>query len=237
MQTKTGANGVLSINDCSYNLFLHSEGNSFWILGSKNRHFVVGDLSELYEPRLEEEEKFSVGLAMARHFVENTTEAQQLSIHNYCLETKHTIVLEHIDPSNQHMILYEHTQLFFLGINDHHDVSKTGLLAVSPLAAFKLFKSWGLSVPEHCLVPVEDVSTKIEKDIYFETKVNAEGAVVYMLRGETCIGMYKHKNHDYIKFRAVREQIRNRRSLADLRKRLTCLHVPVSEEEIDVYVR
>lgn len=108
------------------------------------------------------------------------------------------------------------------------------MLAVDPLTAFALLSSWGLTCPEAHVVGVNMGRAQAER--MFEERENSEGAVVYVLGGgeggRRTLGIYKHKNHQYILLRAVREQMRNRATPAAFRDRMRRLPMAVGEEDL-----
>ena len=213
------------------------------IFGSKNVHaavFVENDHDFYTKPWLEDlrsstfpEERYNFAFQLVGQLileVQKNQKLQNLWSEFLTLMENNTAIAEACDVSRtEHLVQYKDAQMFWLGWKTP-DVC--GFLSESPVSMRNKFQYFGFNVPHNIIdVPASDTVLFDSTKHYFQTAANSEGAVVYVVSTNGCVvSMYKEKNFDYVRRRAVREQVKSGASSLKLQYRIESLHVPYTKE-------
>lgn len=190
------------------------------------------------------EERYNYAFLLVGQLVQDLQRNQKLQDHwsefLTFMENK-TAIAEACDISRaEHLVQYQKAQMFWLGWKMP---DACGFLSESPVSMRQKFIEFGFDVPKEMIdIPVtiydDDDDGKHKHNTllestrqYFQTAENSEGAVVYVvLSNGSVASMFKEKNFDYIRRRAVREQVKKGATSFQLRDRIESLHVPYTSE-------
>lgn len=219
---------------CSVSSF-NFDNNFYFVIRSKNVSILLSESNYVQNLNIYNEDRYFFAIEMAKTFwqIYNDLNNNQKDKIKKITE-KSTINLEFCSLSKQHLVEYNSQTLYPFAITSYLP-SKHGLTYLSPEESFELFKEMGFAnIPYFHKININDHNQRelIRENIYNEN--NSEGAVVYQI----CINklnikkvcqVYKFKNYKYIFWRAVREKIRNKCNINQLRQRLENLHIVVPE--------
>ncbi len=214
------------------------------VFGSKNVHAAVimeKDDDFYTKPEWMEKarqvdykaDRFGFAFALVGQMVaELRSDPQQQGYWTDFLDTiaNQTAIAEACNPERmEHLVKYHRPTIRWLGWRPSDG---PGFFVQDPLFMRKKLMSFGFQVPDE----VRKVSVaNDEKSVidfchavsYFQNRHNCEGAVVYtVLKDGRTVSMYKEKNFDYIRRRAVREKVKQGASTRALTARIRDLHVP-----------
>lgn len=230
----TKANGEYSSFSC-----FQIGAEVFAVVRSKNVSLILRFNHWEFDLEQYTDSRYSFGVEMARLFgiqYFNLPSENQAQIIQMLLT--YTMSAEHCAPAHQHLVDYGGTQRLFPFALTCYQPSSKGLTGILPEIACQWFIAVGLdSIPIRGVLSIHHKASRkqLRREIF--TEPNSEGAVVYQtvinqVTGEERVyHIYKYKNYRYIFWRAVREKIRARVTVSQLRHRLRNLHCEVPELE------
>jgi hypothetical protein len=201
--------GAFEYNDIIYEVY-----------GSKNVHLIVRSTNFDDDIKLYSEMRYSYAIKMA-NLINNKCSKKCIE---YLVATKNTFCAEGCFTDSQHIVNYPESTIFFFAITSQRSYTSP-ITKVSPIEADELFLKFGLNtVSESIILNSGEDESEICK--YFECQPNSEGAVVNCLDADNnTVYVYKHKNYDYIFFRALREQMRKHAPSSRIMLRFKNLHI------------
>ena len=193
-------------------------GQKYLVFGSKLVHLIARvshlqqDIDSHITPR------YTVAVNIANLFIEKHLHTIDAVV-TFCNLHKVTLCCEAIFPDDQHIVNYNGDKsLRFFAITCPIETDES-LTWCNPLEARQYFEEIGLNVITKISAATSTEWDHCAED--FRNATNSEGAVVYCLDCDgKVIFIYKDKNHQYVFWRAVREQLRNRASQDNFLKRL-----------------
>jgi energy-coupling factor transporter ATP-binding protein EcfA2 len=196
-----------------------ADGQGFWIIGSKNVRIVVRLGHELQDLELYLAEKdsimpfdrFQFACDMASHLFKSITDLKPLF--SYLDSTGYTLNCESCRLTSQHLKSYDKDTIYGFSLTSVLTDTTPGITAVLPQDSVKIIESLGISsvyckaVSSSDHKALEAINDEIAKE------KNSEGSVVYVVGqhsngDKAVIWAYKHKAHEYVFWRAVREIMR-----------------------------
>jgi tRNA uridine 5-carbamoylmethylation protein Kti12 len=200
----------------------------YLIFGSKNVHIVIREDEPYDDILLYSSDRFKFATLIANAAIKLHYSSFSRII-DYCFQTKFTLCFEACFLSSEHLVKYSEDVFYFFAITGIRSETD-GITKLSPYEAFEIFISMELKPVRNMRIS-NTIEFQKEHETYFENCENSEGAVVVCMdENNIVVYVYKHKNNNYIIWRAVREQLKNRASIEKLMIRFVDFHVPVSEK-------
>ena len=194
-------------------------GEQYFVFGSKMVHLITR-ASHLQQDidSYSDKKRYTVAINIANLFITKYSHAID-NVYTFCYLHKVTLCCEAIFPDDQHIVDYKgDSSLFFFAITCPID-ENAPLTWCNPIDARRHFQEMGLDVIARVVSATPSEWENRAED--FRNATNSEGAVVYCLDGDgNVIFIYKDKNHHYVFWRAVREQLRDRSNPEIFLKRL-----------------
>ena len=193
------------------------------IIGSKNVHIIVRknntdtiNCLNQDDILLYTEERYKFALKIAELL-------QTINLNNmidYLIQTKYTICGEACFISSPHIVDYFNKEnIYFFALID--ECGNT----IHPSILDNLLNQWDLCDNKITETVIAYPDKYAEVSQYFIQQYNSEGAVVNCIINEKIVYVYKLKNHDYVFWRAVREQMNKKVSTKNLLKRIDELYI------------
>jgi hypothetical protein len=230
--------------ECAHVSFFRHNNITYMISGSKNVHMIVRvnkqnnnayritglktdmivhvDETAYADLKLPiyKEERYMFAVKITSLILNKYTEQLYNAI-DYVLESNITFCAESCFLDSQHLVEYKTDSLFFFAVTTPMSEKITHLLPLDTIKIFtrfelpKVSEVWVAATPEEC----KNVESKIEMD------ENSEGCVVTMVFPNDRTYVYKHKNYNYVFWRAVRTLYENSSNEARIRHRLNNLYI------------
>jgi len=209
----------------------------YLVIGSKLVHILLC-LSEDIDIQLEiitKNQKIRVDFAvkMAKLFISNYLVNNKIK--NYLIHTKYTLVGEHINPENEHIVKYDSKFIRFFCIVSPDSLNTSEYCISTPIQMKEIILSLGLDYVELC----EPVTNKDEldkvKEKYYNLE-NCEGLVLYYCKSGKVVFIEKFKNKQYTILRTIREYRNSDKSKYQLLQRFKNYHITLSLEEQNHYL-
>jgi hypothetical protein len=209
---------------CRMSFFKYNE-IIYFVSGSKNVHIITRLDNFESDITLYTEQRYSFATKIAKELHNKFNKIDFPKLLSYALETGYAFCGEICSTDSQHLVQYDTNDVYFFAITYSRIDCSDSIVKVCPTMVDDLFKSFGLSHVKETII-VKTFEQQVEAEIYFETQVNSEGAVVSVVdtTGNT-VYVYKHKNYDYIFLRCVREQMRKKATPSRILARIHNLHI------------
>ncbi len=208
----------------------------YLVIGSKLVHILLS-LSEDIDTQLEiiskiQKTRVDFAVKMAKLFVTKylITEDVNSKVKEYLIDTKYTLVGEHINPDNEHIVKYDSKCIRFFSIVSPDSLNTTNYCISTPIQMKQIITSLGLDFVELCDPVYNKDDLEVIKEKYFNLN-NCEGLVLYYCKAEKVVYIEKFKNKQYTILRTIREYRNGNKSRYQLLQRFQNYHIPLSTED------
>ncbi len=215
----------------------------YLVIGSKLVHILLS-LSEDIDEQLEiitkkQKTRVEFAVKMAKLFTSKYLVINDGVVNNklkeYLINTKYTLVGEHINPENEHIVKYDSKCIRFFSIVSPDSLNTVEYCISTPLEMKEIIISLGLDFVELCEPVCNKSDLEIVKEKYFNLD-NCEGLVLYYCKNGNVVYIEKFKNKQYTILRTIREYKNANKSRYQLLQRLKNYHIPLSQEEQKHYL-
>jgi hypothetical protein len=213
----------------------------YLVIGSKLVHIILC-LSEDINRQLEiitKQQKTRVDFAvkMAKLFISKylVTKDVNSKVKEYLISTKYTLVGEHINPENEHIVKYDSKCIRFFSIVSPDFLNTSEYCISTPTQMKEIILSLGLDFVELCKPVTNKDELDVVKEKYYNFE-NCEGLVLYYCKSGKVVYIEKFKNKQYTILRTIREYKNGNKSRYQLLQRFKNYHIPLSSKEQKHYL-